>query len=145
MAWIYLAIAVGCEIIWASSLEATQGYSQLLPSVFNASVLAVNLYFISIAVQSLPVAIAYPVWTGLGSVGVAIVALLFFHESLGLWQILCILAIVLGVTGLEFGKPKKVTEKETVTNITESSQKFLNWEKIVELTKFRESVKEELF
>ena len=111
MAWIYLIIAVGCEIVWASSLKATEGYSLLLPSIFNASVLALNIYFLSRAVEILPVTIAYPIWTGLGGAGVAIAAVLFFHENMGVWQIICILAIVLGVIGLELGKPKETEEE----------------------------------
>lgn len=110
MAWVNLIIAIICEIFWASSLKATEGYSQLLPSIFNASVLAINIYFLSRAVETLPVTIAYPIWTGLGGAGVAIVAVLFFHESLGVWQILSILAIILGVIGLELGKPKEAEE-----------------------------------
>ncbi|MEB3343644.1 multidrug efflux SMR transporter [Okeania sp.] len=110
MAWIYLMIAVGCEIIWAISLKATAGYSELWPSVFNASVLTINIYFLSRAVKTLPVAVAYPIWTGLGGAGVAIAAVVFFHESLGIWQIICILAIILGVIGLEIGKPKENEE-----------------------------------
>jgi len=119
MAWIYLLIAVGCEIVWASSLKATEGYSQLLPSIFNASVLTVNIYFLSRAVQTLPVAIAYPIWTGLGGAGVALVAVLFFHESLGFWQVICILAIILGVIGLEVGKPQ---EAEESVNLEEEAE-----------------------
>lgn len=110
MAWIYLTIAVGCEIVWASSLKATEGYSQLWPSIFNATVLTINIYFLSRAVKTLPVAIAYPIWTGLGGAGVAIVAVIFFHESLGVWQIICILGIILGVIGLEIGKQKEAEE-----------------------------------
>jgi quaternary ammonium compound-resistance protein SugE len=112
MAWIYLIIAVGCEIVWASSLKATEGYSQLLPSIFNAGFLAINIYFLSRAVKTLPVTIAYPIWTGLGGAGVATVAVLFFHESLGVWQIASILAIILGVIGLEIGKPKEAIKFE---------------------------------
>ncbi len=110
MAWFYLIVAVGCEIIWASTLKATEGYSQLVPSIFNAGVLAINLYFLSSAVKTLPVAIAYPIWTGLGAVGVVLGAVLFFHESLGVGQILCIFLIMLGVIGLELGKPKEAEE-----------------------------------
>ena len=119
MAWIYLIIAVGCEVVWASSLKATEGYSQLLPSIFNATVLTVNIYFLSRAVQTLPVAIAYPIWTGLGGAGVALVAVLFFHESLGVCQVICILAIILGVIGLEVGKPQ---EAEESVNLEEEAE-----------------------
>ena len=100
MAWIYLMIAVGCEIVWAISLKTTEGYSQLWPSIFNASVLIFNIYFLSRAVKTLPVAIAYPIWTGLGIAGVAIAAVIISQESLGSWQIISILTIILGVIGL---------------------------------------------
>ncbi|MDJ0519173.1 MAG: multidrug efflux SMR transporter [Trichodesmium sp. MO_231.B1] len=130
MAWIYLMIAVGCEIVWALSLKATDGYSQLWPSIFNASVLTINIYFLSCAVKTLPVAIAYPIWTGLGGAGVAIVAIMFFHESLGVWQIICILAIILGVIGLEIGKPKdSVGSLESLESV-ESVESVESWESL---------------
>ncbi|WP_256529019.1 DMT family transporter [Limnofasciculus baicalensis] len=123
MGWIYLMIAVVCEIVWASTLKMTGGYSQLWPSVFNAVILAINTYFISLAVKSLPVAIAYPIWTGLGGVGVAIGAVIFFDESLGIFQILCILLIILGVIGLEATKSEEAVETSNssveVTNSVE--------------------------
>ncbi|MCP2728837.1 multidrug efflux SMR transporter [Symplocastrum sp. BBK-W-15] len=116
-------IAVVCEIVWASTLKMTGGYSQLWPSVFNAVILAINTYFISLAVKSLPVAIAYPIWTGLGGVGVAIGAVIFFDESLGIFQILCILLIILGVIGLEATKSEEAVETSNssveVTNSVE--------------------------
>jgi quaternary ammonium compound-resistance protein SugE len=136
MGWIYLMIAVVCEIVWASTLKMTGGYSQLWPSVFNAVILAINTYFISLAVKSLPVAIAYPIWTGLGGVGVAIGAVIFFDESLGIFQILCILLIILGVIGLEAIKSEEALE---ATNSVEALEP-INLDLVLEPIKIQQIV-----
>ena len=102
--WIYLAIAVVCEIVWALTLKDTEGFTRLWPSVINLIALVVNLYFIAAAFKSLPVAIAYPIWTGLGSVGVVVCASLFFKEKLGNIQIFCIIMVILGTVGLKLSE-----------------------------------------
>ena len=75
MAWIYLSTAVIAEIVWAITLKDTKGFTSLQPSVINMIALAINLYFIAAAIKVLPVSIAYPIWTGLGGVGVVLVHL----------------------------------------------------------------------
>ncbi len=149
MGWIYLMIAVVCEIVWASTLKMTGGYSQLWPSVFNAVILAINTYFISLAVKSLPVAIAYPIWTGLGGVGVAIGAVIFFHENLGIFQIFSILLIILGVIGLEATKSEEAVETSNssveVTNSVEGLEPIKLDEilKSIEIQQLVEPIKQE--
>lgn len=104
LAWIYLAIAVVLEIVWALSLKSTEGFTKLWPSVLNLTTLLVYLYFLSAALRVLPVAIAYPLWTGLGGVGVALLATVFFKEKLGFVQVLCILLVIFGAVGLKMSE-----------------------------------------
>lgn len=101
LAWIYLAIAVVLEIVWALTLKSTEGFTRLWSSVVNVTTLLVYLYFLSTALKVLPVAIAYPLWAGLRSVGVAVIASVFFKEKLGIIQILCILMVIFGAVGLK--------------------------------------------
>ena len=113
MAWIYLTLAVVCEVLWASSLKMTERFSQLWPSVFNLSFYAINVYCLATVLKTLPVAVAYSIWTGLGGVGVTVCAVIFFKESLEIFQIFSILLIVSGIIGLEATKPEDSIE---VTN-----------------------------
>jgi quaternary ammonium compound-resistance protein SugE len=101
MSWIYLFIAAALEIIWASGLKSTAGFTRLWPSIGVTAAIAGSLFLLAIAARGLPIGTAYAVWTGVGAVGVAIIGILFFGESATPGRLACILLIVLGVAGLK--------------------------------------------
>jgi len=95
--WLYVAIAVVSEVIWAITLKKAEGFTRFWPSVFTICSGVSSLYCLSLATKSLPVAIVYPIWTGLGTVGVTSLALVFYKESLNIIQLFFILLIFAGV------------------------------------------------
>lgn len=101
MNWIYLLIAGVLEIGWAIGLKYTEGWTRLVPSLLTGAAMAASFYFLSLAVKSLPIGTAYAVWTGIGTVGAAVLGMLIFHEPRDLSRILCILLIVAGIAGLK--------------------------------------------
>ena len=101
MAWIYLVIAGLLEIGWAIGLKYTMGWSRLIPSLLTAATMAASFYFLSLALKTLPIGTAYAVWTGIGTVGAAILGILIFGESRETVKIVCILLIVAGIVGLK--------------------------------------------
>lgn len=101
MAWIYLIIAGCLEIGWAIGLKYTEGWTKLVPSLLTGAALVVSFYFLSIAVKTLPIGTAYAVWTGIGTVGAAILGMLLFGEPREISRIICILLIVAGIAGLK--------------------------------------------
>jgi quaternary ammonium compound-resistance protein SugE len=60
-----------------------------------------SFYFLSLAVKILPIGMAYAVWTGIGTVGAAVLGVLIFDESSDLGKIICILLIAAGIVGLK--------------------------------------------
>ncbi|PIR49194.1 QacE family quaternary ammonium compound efflux SMR transporter [Candidatus Peregrinibacteria bacterium CG10_big_fil_rev_8_21_14_0_10_55_24] len=102
MAWMYLFVAVFAEIAWATSLKATAGLTKLGPTLFNFAAALAGIYLLSMAMKSLPTGTAYAVWTGLGAVGVTILGIVLYHESIDAVRIGCIALIILGVVGLRF-------------------------------------------
>jgi len=68
MPWVYLAIAGVLETVWAVSLKYTEGFTRLWPSVATAVAMTASLYFLSLALKTLPLGTAYAVWTGIGAV-----------------------------------------------------------------------------
>ena len=64
-----------------------------------------SLYFLGLAVRSLPIGTAYAVWTGIGAVGVAILGIVLFNEPRDLLRIASILLIVAGIAGLKLVSP----------------------------------------
>lgn len=101
MAWLYLLLAGIFEIIWATSLKYTCGFTKLTPSVITILTMTLSVYFLSIAVKSIPIGTAYVIWTGIGAIGVVITGILLFNESVNIVRILCIFLIIAGIVGLK--------------------------------------------
>ncbi len=105
MAWIYLVIAGLLEIGWAIGLKYTDGWTRLVPSLATGATMIASFYFLSLALKTLPIGTAYAIWTGIGTVGAAILGVLLFGEPRDMSRILCILLIVAGIAGLKLTSP----------------------------------------
>ncbi|HSH45981.1 MAG TPA: quaternary ammonium compound efflux SMR transporter SugE [Longimicrobiales bacterium] len=100
MAWTYLVVAGLFEMGWAIGLRYTEGFTRLWPSLWTAGAMAVSVYLLARALQTIPVGTGYAVWTGIGAVGTAILGMLLFDESRAVLRVLSILLIVVGIVGL---------------------------------------------
>jgi quaternary ammonium compound-resistance protein SugE len=105
MAWVYLLVAGIFETAWAIGLKYSAGFTRLGPSIFTILTMAISLYLLALALRTLPVGTGYAVWTGIGTVGAAILGILLFNESREIARILCILLIVAGIIGLKLTSP----------------------------------------
>lgn len=101
MAWVMLFIAGLFEIGWAVGLKYTHGFTHLWPTIGTAVALIASMTLLGLAVRILPLGTAYAVWTGIGTVGTAILGILLFHEPLTVLRILFIGLIVVGILGLK--------------------------------------------
>ena len=101
MNWIYLFIAGILEVGWAIGLKYTEGWSRLVPSALTVIGMVASFYFLSLALKTLPIGTAYAVWTGIGTVGAALLGMLLFDEPREIGRVLCILLIVAGIAGLK--------------------------------------------
>jgi quaternary ammonium compound-resistance protein SugE len=106
MAWIILGIAGLFEVGWAVGLKYTQGFTRLTPSVLTVISMAVSLGLLGLALRTLPLGTAYAVWTGIGSIGTAIIGIWLFGESASPVRLACIGLIVAGLIGLKFVSPE---------------------------------------
>jgi quaternary ammonium compound-resistance protein SugE len=101
MAWIWLTLAGCLEIVWAIGLKYTDGFTRPWPSVVTGAAMLASIYFLALAVRTIPIGTGYAVWTGIGAVGVAILGMILFNESRDLLRIGSILLIVAGIAGLK--------------------------------------------
>jgi quaternary ammonium compound-resistance protein SugE len=101
MAWVYLIIAGIFEIVWATGLKYTEGFTRLWPSLGTAVAMAVSVWLLAVALKTIPVGTGYAVWTGIGAAGTALMGILLFGESREILRILCIFLIVAGIVGLK--------------------------------------------
>jgi quaternary ammonium compound-resistance protein SugE len=105
MAWIWLTLAGCLEVVWAIGLKYTEGFTRPWPSVITGAAMLASIYFLALAVRTIPIGTGYAVWTGIGAVGVAILGMIFFNESRDLLRIGSILLIVAGIAGLKLLSP----------------------------------------
>jgi quaternary ammonium compound-resistance protein SugE len=100
MAWLSLFVAGLLEIGWAIGLKYTHGFSRLWPSVATAICMVLSFVLLAQALKTLPIGTAYAVWTGIGTVGTALLGIALFSEPLEALRLGCILLIVVGIVGL---------------------------------------------
>jgi quaternary ammonium compound-resistance protein SugE len=101
MAWIWLSLAGLLEVVWAIGLKYTDGFTRLWPSVITGAAMLASLYFLALAVRSIPIGTGYAVWTGIGAVGVAVLGMILFNEPKDAMRVGSILLIVAGIAGLK--------------------------------------------
>lgn len=99
--WLILLVAAALEIVWASGLKSTQGFTKLWPSVGVIAAMAASMWLLALAARELPIGTAYAVWTGIGAVGTALVGIFILKEPATAARLVCILLIVAGVVGLK--------------------------------------------
>ncbi len=105
MAWLTLVVAGLLEIGWAIGLKATDGFTRLWPTVGTVAAMVASMGLLGLAVQSLPIGTAYAVWTGIGTVGTALIGILWLGEPATALRLLCIGLIVAGILGLKLVTP----------------------------------------
>lgn len=101
MGWLLLFSAGCVEIIFALSLKYNQGFTRLIPSIVTAFSGAGSFYLLILALKTLPLGTAYAVWTGMGAVGVAILGIFLFKESIDIYRLISIFMVVIGIVGLK--------------------------------------------
>lgn len=101
MAWFTLVIAGLFEVGWAIGLKYTHGFTRLIPTAFTVASMVVSLGLLGLALKSLPVGTAYAVWTGIGTIGTAILGMALLGEPANALRLACIGLIVAGIVGLK--------------------------------------------
>jgi len=105
--WIMLAVAICFEISGAIGLRFSEGFSLLLPAVFALASFALALYLVSQVMQYLPISIAYPMWAGGGTAGVAVLGFLMLGEAITLLKLSGVILIIIGVVMINRVSEKK--------------------------------------
>ncbi|MBS2140825.1 EamA family transporter [Escherichia coli] len=87
-------------VVAHSRTECRPGVTQVVPFFVDGAGYGIAFYFLSLALKSIPVGIAYAVWAGLGIVLVAAIAWIFHGQKLDLWAFVGMGLIVSGVAVL---------------------------------------------
>lgn len=105
LAWVTLFIAGLFEVGWAIGLKYTDGFTRVWPTLLTLASMIVSLGLLGLALKTLPVGTAYAVWTGVGTVGTAILGITLFGESTAALRLGCIGLIIAGILGLKLVTP----------------------------------------
>lgn len=97
MAWIYVTIAGVLEIVWATSMKQSDGFTRLWPSVITIVTMLGSFGLLSIAMRSLPLGTAYMVWVGIGAVGAFIAGVIIYGEALSPMRVAAAGLIIAGM------------------------------------------------
>ncbi|MBF9031352.1 QacE family quaternary ammonium compound efflux SMR transporter [Rhodobacterales bacterium HKCCE3408] len=100
MPWIYLAIAIAGEIVGTSALKATEGFTRIGPSLLALAGYAVAFYFLAQVLRTIPVGVAYAIWSGVGTAAIAVIGIALFGQRIDAAGLVGIGLIVAGVVVL---------------------------------------------
>lgn len=95
--FLFLAIAIVFEIIATSALKKSEQFTQLIPSIITFIGYAGAFYFLSFAIRTIPVGVAYAIWSGVGIVLITIIGAVFFKQTPDLPAIIGLALIIIGV------------------------------------------------
>lgn len=101
MKWLILIIAGLFEVAWAYYLKRSDGFSHLLYSSLFLVTLGISMGLLAFSLKSIPIGIAYPIWTGIGAVGSVLVGYFLFKEPMTSLKVLFTVLILVGIIGLK--------------------------------------------
>lgn len=95
--FLFLGIAIIFEIIATSALKKSEEFTKLIPSIITIVGYCGAFYFLSFAIRTIPVGIAYAIWSGAGIVLITIIGAIFFKQIPDLAAIIGLSLILIGV------------------------------------------------
>lgn len=96
-AWLYVALTSFFELVWIFGFNIASAWWHWIPIIIF---IFVDFYFLTKACEHLPTGTVYAIFAGVGTVGVAIMDVLFFDQSLSLAKVIFMFIVVIGVMGL---------------------------------------------
>ena len=97
MAYIYLLLAIIAEVVGTSALKASDGFKNWIPNVIVIVGYGLAFYFLSLVLKSIPVGVAYAIWSGLGIVLISLVGYIYFQQRPDFPAVIGMALIISGV------------------------------------------------
>ncbi len=102
MGYFYLLLAIIGEVVGTTYLKSTNNFSELLPSTYVVVGYTTAFYFMMLAMKTIPIAITYSIWAGVGISAITILGALKYKEIPDLMALLGLGLIIVGVIILVF-------------------------------------------
>jgi paired small multidrug resistance pump len=101
MDWLMLIFGGLFEVVGVIGLKRTADKGNIVNYFILIGGFIMSFQLLIRAMETIPLSTAYAVWTGIGTVGAAVVGMVFFKESKSWLRIACILGIIFSVVGLK--------------------------------------------
>lgn len=96
MSWLYLGVAIALEIVATSALKAAAGFTRPVPTMVVVAGYVGAFYCLSVALRTIPMGVAYAIWSGIGIVLISLIGLLFYRQRLDTTALIGIALIIAG-------------------------------------------------
>jgi quaternary ammonium compound-resistance protein SugE len=97
VSWLYLFVAGLLEVVWATTMKQSEGFTRLTPSLITLIAMLASFSLLALAMRSLPLGTAYAIWTGIGALGAFLVGILWMGEALTPMRIAAATLILSGI------------------------------------------------
>ena len=101
MNWLFLTLAIGAEVVATTALKSSDGFTRLWPSALATVGYAIAFYFLALTLRTIPVGVAYAIWSGAGIVAITLIGYIRFRQHLDPASLIGIALIVAGVIILQ--------------------------------------------
>lgn len=98
--WLYLTLAILSEVTATSFLKSSDGFTKLWPSVIVVAGYCLAFYFLSLTLDTIPIGVAYAIWSGVGIASLAVISVLFFDQKIDTAAVFGMGLIIAGVVVL---------------------------------------------
>jgi quaternary ammonium compound-resistance protein SugE len=102
VAWITLVIAGLLEVVWAYAMKQSGGFMRLWPTAITISAMLGSVALLAVAMRTIPLSTAYPIWTGIGAVGAFLIGVTILGEQATVARIMAAIFIVAGLVMMKF-------------------------------------------
>ena len=97
MHYLFLTVAIICEVIGTTALKSTEGFTRWIPTTIVVLGYGLAFYFLSLCLKAIPVGVTYAIWSGVGIVLIAALGMIVHKQKLDLGAVFGMLLIVAGV------------------------------------------------
>ncbi|HHK8038121.1 TPA: multidrug efflux SMR transporter [Serratia marcescens] len=97
MAWLYLLLAGVFEVVWATAMKESNGFTRLYPSLVTLFFMLLSFGLLAASMKTLPLGTSYTIWVGIGAIGAFIVGITMFGEAVNTLRVVAALLILSGV------------------------------------------------
>ncbi|MFI7579753.1 DMT family transporter [Kocuria sp. M1N1S27] len=103
MPYVFLALAITAEVVGTSLLKYTEGFSRLWPTVGSLAMYGVAFALLAQTLRTIPVGVAYAMWSGLGTAAIVAIGAAFLGEPLTVTKVVGVSLVIAGVVVLNLG------------------------------------------